>query len=87
MPAFFQLRSTFAVQQHGRTDLQRMLGGFTHLPRALPARVVVGSDARNNVHKKMILYLTNESRGTLTSLSLFITVKDLTKRNLGGRNT
>ena len=33
MPVFFQPRSTFAVQQHGRTVLQRMLGDFTHLAR------------------------------------------------------
>ena len=41
---------------------------------------------RTNVDQKMNLYFTYESRDTLKSFTLFITVKPITKLNLGHRN-
>ena len=43
-------------------------------------------DAEDNVDQKMDLYFTYESRDTLKSFCLFITVKAITKLNLGHRN-
>ena len=40
----------------------------------------------DNVDQKMNLYFTYESRNTLNSFCLFITVKAITKLNLGHRN-
>ena len=43
-------------------------------------------DAEDNVDQKMNLYFTYQSRDTLNSFCLFITVKAITKLNLGHRN-
>ena len=43
-------------------------------------------DAEDNVDQKMNLCFTYESRDTLNSFCLFITVKAITKLNLGNRN-
>ena len=43
-------------------------------------------DADESVDKKMDLYFTYESRDTLKSFTLFITVKTITKLNLGHSN-
>ena len=43
-------------------------------------------DAEDNVDSKLNLYFTYESRNTLKSFSLFITVKAIAKLNLGHRN-
>ena len=43
-------------------------------------------DAEDNVDQKMNLYFTYKSRDTLNSFCLFITVKAITKLNLGHRN-
>ena len=43
-------------------------------------------DAEDNVDQIMNLYFTYESRDTLNSFSLFITVNAITKLNLGHRN-
>ena len=40
-------------------------------------------DAEDNVDWKMNLYFTYESRDTLKSFTLFITVKTISKLNLG----
>ena len=42
-------------------------------------------NAEDNVHQEMNLYFTYESRDTLKSLILFITVKAIAKLNLGHR--
>ena len=43
-------------------------------------------DAEDNVDPKMNLYFTYQSRDTLNSFCFFITVKAITKLNLGHRN-
>ena len=43
-------------------------------------------DAEENVDQKINLYFSYESRDTLNSFCLFITVKAITKLNLGHRN-
>ena len=54
--------------------------------------MVIGSlrsyygDAEDNVDQKMNLYFTYESRDTLNSFCLFVTVKAIMKLNLGHRN-
>ena len=40
-------------------------------------------DAEDNVHLKMNLYFTCKFRGTLKSFSLFVSLKAITKLNLG----
>ena len=64
---------------------------FDHISKPLkntPLRVVLGSlrnhdgDAEDNVDWKMNLYFTYESRDTLKSFAVFITVKTITKIKL-----
>ena len=43
-------------------------------------------DAEDDVHEEMNLYFTYQSRDTAKSFTLFITVKAITKLNLGQRN-
>ena len=40
-------------------------------------------DAKDNVHKKNILFETYECRGTLRAFTFFIIVKTITRLNLG----
>ena len=62
------------------------LTGMIHFVSNLGSLRSYYGDAEDNVDQKMNLYFTYESRDTLNLFCLFITVKAITKLNLGHRN-
>ena len=74
---------TAADEAWAQGQISRYPGRYSQLIGSL--RSYYG-DAEDNVDPKMNLYFTYQSRDTLNSFCLFITVKAITKLNLGHRN-